>query len=274
MPEAENDEFEQEDDIYGDIDQSNDFLDSDEAEKKEDKLEYTDEEKEQYGKAMSKRIGKEVSKRKVLEDQNRVLNERLSTLEDNIHSQNNKSVIDDIDSRMASLKLKRDEMYELGDIDGDVEDEWQDLRLEKRDAEYQKRDEPVKREPQQAPKQPPVQKVPDAQQEWLDENEWYSKGGDTTKQANDVFQELLDEGYDTNHDGMYKEFDKRLSKDDKSEPVKREPGAPPPATPRGGGDPPKPRSKLSNDDFDMMTEMGMDPRNPEHRKQLLANKRA
>lgn len=268
------DEFDQEDDMYGDIDQSEDFLDSDDEENNIKKAE-SEFDQEEYGKKVQKRINKEVSKRKILEDQNKVLNDRLSSLEDNFNSQENKNNLVDIDSRMKVLKAKRDEMYELGDINGDVEDEYQDLRLEKRDAERNinnHNDEQsvnVRREP--AAKN--TNTVPDVQQEWLDENEWYSKGDDSTKKANGIFQDLLDEGYNNNHPGMYKEFDKRLSENN-DDVINREPGAPPGANPNGGGGKkPVQKSKLTNDDFEMMTEMGMDPRNPNHRKQLLANKR-
>jgi len=278
MPEAATVEEETEDE-YADIDQSEDFLDSDkeevleaeEEEKKEEK--YTDEEKRQYGRNVKRRIDKEVGMRKELEDKNYILSNRLSELEAKFEHQNASNHSDNIDTRMTDLKKKRVAMYESGDIDPTTEDEWQDLRREKREAEYRKAQvNNEKPQPQQA--QEPQRSQ--AEQNWLDGNDWFDgaiNDGDSQK-AKDKFAELLEDGYSRDHPMLYKKLDKFMEGDTEEPKQKRE-SAPPPAKPNGSGNKrPTSKAKLNREDFDMMTEMGMDPRNPEHRKQLLANRRA
>lgn len=281
MPDNSNEQYEDtENDLdnqYNDIDQSNDFLDSDAedagtASGKSD----TSSEEEHYGKRVQKRISQEVSKRKVLEDENRLLNNRVSDLESKFEQNNADTEMGDIDARMESLGKKRKDMYDVGDIDPDIEDQWQDLRIEKREAESKNKS-PSKPAGDNANAR--AQNV--AQDNWLEENEWYGTNGDKVKtdKANGVFQEMLDQGFNEQHPGTYQEFSKRMNTnadtdiDDDTDDGRGNP-PPPPAAPTGGA--PKlaaNKGKLTTADFDMMTEMGLDPRNAIHRKQLLSNKK-
>ena len=264
MPEEENE--------FDDIDQSNDYLDSDKEEKLEleedtaKEEEPKEEEKEEYGSKVQKRINKEVSKRKLLEDENRSLNDRLSNLENQVNHSSQTNADADLDARATALKAKRQEMYDVGDIDPKVEDDWQDVRHEQRQSAERK----AYNEQQQA-QQPAQQQrqIPKAQQDWMQENsDWYGVDKERTDNANSTFQAILDDGYSEAHEGAYKEFDKRLTPTES----KRE-QAPPTAAPSGNGGAPTNKGKLTQDDFVMMREMGMDPHNIEHRKQLISNKR-
>lgn len=289
--------FEEDDDIYADIDQSNDleeldneFLDSDEEERLERKSKPKPKEEDddaEYGKKVQKRISREVSKRKKLEDENLVLNQRLSNLEQKFENKAVNSEMIDIDSRMALVKEKRDKMYEFGDLDPAVEDEWQDLRNEKRGAEYRNQ----ARETERVNATNKQSAIPKAQQEWLDDNDWYFDADNkNSKVAADKYDEMVNkEGYNPNHPGTYKELDKRMNakgiaeddsdfEDDTDDNLMqdRDEVPPPPANPNSGGGGRQRKSskaKLTRSDFDMMNEMGLDPRNAEHRKQLLKNKR-
>jgi len=262
---------------FDDIDQTDDFLDSDKEEEQEqaeapEPIHVAKNDFDDYGKKVQKRIGQEISKRKVLEDENRSLNERLSNLETTVHVNTQETNDADLKQRMQSVQAKRKEMYDVGDIDPQVEDEWQDLRYEQKQANERK----------QAPKQEAAPQRPsmsEAQQDWMTANsDWYGVDEERTAKANDAFQSVLDDGFNENHPGAYKEFDKRLQvappEPEPEPPATPREKAPPPASPSGNNSVPKSKAKLSQADFVMMQEMGMDPRNPEDRKALLAQRRA
>lgn len=249
--ELEYDDIDQEEDV---VEATEDFLDSDKEEKE------SEPEEEEYGKRVQKRINQEVSKRKQLESDNKALADRLANLEHTFYAKASEEQNKSLDTRMTELKAKRKEMYELGDIDPDLEDEWQDLRLEQRERSRQ----------QKTPQQQQQPDIPRAQQSWLDDNsDWYGVDEAKTKQANEKFQEMLDAGFDANHHGAYLELSKRVNT-----PTTRRESAPPPAGPSGSSGKPVSKAKLTQVDFEMMSEMGLDPRNAEHRKQLLSNRSA
>ena len=248
--------------------QNDDYLDSEQEEESEPEY-VAKNDYEDYGKKVKKRINQEVSKRKVLEDENKALSNRLSNLETQVHSRQEAHDNADLDKRMDTMRAKRKEMYDVGDIDPQVEDEWQDLRYEQKQANARKEQAPQQQQAQQA------RAIPQAQQAWMDENrQWYGVDEERTASANEVFQSVLDDGYSEEHPGAYKEFNKRMNTNTPPpEEPNRPAAAPPTAMPTGSGGAPKPKGKLTQSDFSMMREMGLDPQNVEHRKQLLANRR-
>lgn len=232
---------------------------------------------EEYGKRVQKRINKEISKRKALEDQNRELQERLNRVEKRFEEQDAQQEMRSIDSKLKDLAQKRKDMYDMGDIDPDIEDQYQDLRFEKKQLEARNKA-PDRQQDGYVPNRASEQQVRfnGAQQEWLDDNDWYTGANGTdpsTVRANQIYINMIQsEGFSPEHPGTYKELTRRMS----AQPKPRG-NRPPPTVAPTGSSPGNPsvrgKAKLTRDDFNAMEEMGMNPNNPLHRKEWLSNKK-
>jgi len=161
--------------------------------------------KEPYSSRVKNRISKEVSKRKVLEDQNKALEERLAKLESNAQEQN-KNVLQNTYQKV-SQELK--EAIEGGNTEKQVElmDQMAEVR-----SKIQTNQQPVKEE---IKSQTPEVQVPEIAQKWIGKNShWWNKPGfnAATQMSYAIDKDLTEEGFDINDPEYYTEMDKRMSK--------------------------------------------------------------
>ena len=161
--------------------------------------------KEPYSARVKNRIAKEVSKRKVVEDQNKALEERLAKLESNAQEQN-KNVIQNTYQKV-SQELK--EAIEGGNTEKQVElmDQMAEVR-----SKIQTTQQPVKEE---AKSQTPEVQVPEIAQKWIGKNShWWNKPGfnAATQMSYAIDKDLTEEGFDIHDPEYYAEMDKRMSK--------------------------------------------------------------
>tara|TARA_R100000697_G_scaffold94464_1_gene106370 strand:- start:781 stop:1698 length:918 start_codon:yes stop_codon:yes gene_type:complete len=161
--------------------------------------------KEPYSSRVKNRISKEVSKRKVLEDQNKALEERLAKLESNAQEQN-KNVLQNTYQKV-SQELK--EAIEGGNTEKQVElmDQMAEVR-----SKIQTNQQPVKEETKS---QTPEVQVPEIAQKWIGKNShWWNKPGfnAATQMSYAIDKDLTEEGFDINDPDYYTEMDKRMSK--------------------------------------------------------------
>ena len=161
--------------------------------------------KEPYSSRVKNRISKEVSKRKVLEDQNKALEERLAKLESNAQEQN-KNVLQNTYQKV-SQELK--EAIEGGNTEKQVElmDQMAEVR-----SKIQTNQQPVKEETKS---QTPEVQVPEIAQKWIGKNShWWNKPGfnAATQMSYAIDKDLTEEGFDINDPEYYTEMDKRMSK--------------------------------------------------------------
>ena len=161
--------------------------------------------KEPYSSRVKNRISKEVSKRKVLEDQNKALEERLAKLESNAQEQN-KNVLQNTYQKV-SQELK--EAIEGGNTEKQVElmDQMAEVR-----SKIQTNQQPVKEENKS---QTPEVQVPEIAQKWIGKNShWWNKPGfnAATQMSYAIDKDLTEEGFDINDPDYYTEMDKRMSK--------------------------------------------------------------
>lgn len=161
--------------------------------------------KEPYSARVKNRIAKEVSKRKVVEDQNKALEERLAKLESNAQEQN-KNVLQNTYQKV-SQELK--EAIEGGNTEKQVElmDQMAEVR-----SKIQTTQQPVKEE---AKSQTPEVQVPEIAQKWIGKNShWWNKPGfnAATQMSYAIDKDLTEEGFDIHDPEYYAEMDKRMSK--------------------------------------------------------------
>lgn len=161
--------------------------------------------KEPYSSRVKNRISKEVSKRKVLEDQNKALENRLAKLESNAQEQN-KNVLQNTYQKV-SQELK--EAIEGGNTEKQVElmDQMAEVR-----SKIQTNQQPVKEETKS---QTPEVQVPEIAQKWIGKNShWWNKPGfnAATQMSYAIDKDLTEEGFDINDPEYYTEMDKRMSK--------------------------------------------------------------
>ena len=161
--------------------------------------------KEPYSARVKNRIAKEVSKRKVVEDQNKALEERLAKLESNAQEQN-KNVLQNTYQKV-SQELK--EAIEGGNTEKQVElmDQMAEVR-----SKIQTTQQPIKEE---AKSQTPEVQVPEIAQKWIGKNShWWNKPGfnAATQMSYAIDKDLTEEGFDIHDPEYYAEMDKRMSK--------------------------------------------------------------
>ena len=223
------------------------------------------EEDEAYGKKVQKRINKLVAQRNVEREENRQLRDRVGQLEEKFTASDHKRESREINDKVAEIKKRKMAFMDEGEYEKaeDLNDELFDLKIEQRNKPKQ-----VEREAPQTPQ------IPEAQQAWVDSNEWYGSNAQAPKAqyANALYQEIVNEGYDPDDADTYSELDKRLDNTNpQNKPVRKPPGQIPPD--RGSVSGSSTQVKFTQRDVNTMREYGLDPNDPAQRKEWLNNKR-
>lgn len=247
----------------------------------EEKEEFTDEEKDAYGKRVQKRINQlngKIHERddiiaKQQKDQEELRN-RFQELEKKIAKADDSREANEINDRINKIAERRASFINDGDYDSALalDDELIDLKIKKRDISRLEDSGRVE-DPQDSPVsayEPPVPQnyVPEAQREWLVENDWYFNPHKLSeaKKANDVYISMINEGFDPEDEETYKVLSKRLA-------PKKAP--PPSAQPDRGRNTGRPRSvQFTERDKERMRDYNLDPNNEKHRNAWLKEKRA
>lgn len=242
----------------------------------EEKEDYTDEEKEEYGKRVQKRINQlngKIHERDDIIDRQRAdqeeLRKKIEALESRFVESDTHRESEEIDSRLSEVQKRRVALLDDGDYENAIalDDELLDLKLRKRDlsTKQAKVDKEVVDE-----YRPPVtqSQMPDAQREWLNDNEWYFNPGklDDATKANNLYMSMIKEGYDPEEPETYEELTRRLQP---------RPKPPPTSSPDRGRVIGKAKTaQMTKHDLERMRDFNLDPNNEKHRKAWLAEKRA
>lgn len=234
----------------------------DEPEAKPVKKDKTDDD-EDYSRKVQKRIDKLVAERNIERQRAQELQERLERIENRFAEADNAYEQRTISDRIAALRRQKVEAMEIGEFDrvADIDDEIMELRTMPRPAQQQ-RQQPVQ---QQAPE------LPEAQQAWLAENDWFYNPAKAQlkEKASQAYLKLVqEEGFDPNEPETYAELDKRLN-------VKRTQAAPPPAGVNRGGatNSGNTGAKFTAEDARFMRDWGLDPNDATARAEFLKQKR-
>lgn len=244
-------------------------LDDDQDESHDDEPKSTkskgyDDDSEEYSKKVQKRINKLVAERNAERDARIYLEQQAARYQEALVS----SYDDDIDTRIGAIKKQRIALLADGEIEEaeNLNDQLIDLKIRKDEIIRQKR---VAQEAVQRQQQPPSNALPEPQVDWLTRNSWYydNSKADKAKAANDVYLSLVnDEGYDPHDPDLYAELDRRIK------PTARQ-QAPTGLTPnRGSYSEAKNSSQFSQRDQKLMREFGLNPNDPEQRKEWIRNK--
>ncbi len=255
-------------DIVDDPVVENDDSDNDDSTDDEPKAKkpkgHDDDDSEEYSKKVQKRINKLVAERNAEREARIYLEQQQARYQEALVS----SYDDDIDTKIGAIKKKRVELLADGEIEEaeNLNDQLIDLKIRKDEIIRQKR---AVQEHVQRQQQPQSDDLPDPQKEWLTRNNWYydKEKADKARAANDMYLSLVnDEGYDPHDPDLYAELDRRIK------PTARQ-QAPTGLTPnRGSYSESKSSSQFSQRDQKLMREFGLDPNNPEQRKEWIRNK--
>jgi len=251
-----------------DIDESSVIEDQSESQEEVNKSEQED--KEAYSKRVQKRINKihwqnqqEIKKR---DEQLNALKQELEEIKKHQKSQAEDSQFTGLQDKQKDLMNRRKDAMEIGDYDAvnTIDDELMDIKIQLKskpstdtkqttDNNYQ---EMQQRQEQQQP-------VNEAFAEWQNRNKWVFDQAQQSRlaKANQVYSQLLQEGYDEEELETYQELDKRLKKvlppavgaPDRGQTVGNEKG-------------------FTAEDRKMMVGFGLNPNDPSARKLWLKNK--
>lgn len=247
---------------------------TDEAPEEAPEEKYTPEEKEEYGKRVQKRINQLNSKiherDDIIEHERRAredLQQRLDELENRFVESDAQRTATEIDAKLSDIQKQRLKLLDDGDYENAIalDDELLELKLKKREIATA----PVSKAepPRDTPKVPQTAQIPDAQREWLNDNDWYfnpNKAQEAQK-ANEVYLTMMREGYDADDPDTYQELTRRIKPRQKPTP---------PSAPDRGKVTGQKKPMLTNQDLEKMRDFGLDPNNPSHRDAWLAEKRA
>lgn len=226
------------------------------------------EDEEEYGKKVQKRINKLVAERNVEREENRRNSERLAELEAKLNERETMQQESEISERLAEIKRRKMEFMDEGEYEKaeELNDELLDLKL-KQHVKPQKQEQSYE-QPQQ-----PVE-LPTAQKAWIESNDWYGKNAGSAKAryANDLYIEIVNEGYDPNDEETYKELDNRLG--NSSQKPSRSARPPSPSAPdRGGAVGSTQKTGITQRDIVRMRDFGLDPNDTAQRDLWIKNKR-
>lgn len=235
----------------------------DEPEAKPVKKDKADED-DDYSRKVQKRIDKLVAERNIERQRAQELQDRLERIEHRFAEADDAYEQRTVTDKIAELRRRKIEAMEVGEFDrvADIDDEIMELRTKPRPAQQQ-RQQPVQQ--QQAPE------LPEAQQAWLAENDWFYNPHKAAlkEKANQTYLKLVqEEGFDPDEPDTYTELDKRLN-------VKRTQAAPPPAGVNRGGatNSSSAGSKFTAEDARFMRDWGLDPNDATARAEFLKQKR-
>lgn len=231
-------------------------------------------EEEEYGKKVQKRINKLVAERNIADEESNKLRTRLEKLEAREAERDSQRNELEVSGKISDIKRRKLELMDEGSYAEaeDLNDELLDLKIKQKSKPTQA---PIEDQPRPAETQAPNQGMPEAQQSWIEGNDWYGANASAPKAqyANALYQELIAEGHDANDPDTYSELDKRLGNESESKPKRSTPpsqGAPDRGATAGnkGGKP-----KFTQSDVRTMRDYGLDPNDASQRSEWLRNKR-
>jgi hypothetical protein len=245
-------------------------------EAREEAVDVSEEQGDDYGPKVQKRIQKLVTQRreaevqaKQIQEQNAQLQKRLERLEQG----SQKSAEENFNQRYQQTKSALHKAVEEGDTDAQVnfQEQMADMRAAMRIAEMQKQQRqqrsvsPTVGRAQQAAQNP----APPKAMNWWQQNNWFNAAGfeRETAAARAIDVQLDLEGYDKNSDDYYDHLNNRLQKvfpelSSGSSPSKPRTKSRPPVAPTTGGSSYKGnRVRMSQDHLRMARELGINDAN-------------
>ena len=245
-------------------------------EAREEAVDVSEEQGDDYGPKVQKRIQKLVTQRreaevqaKQIQEQNAQLQKRLERLEQG----SQKSAEENFNQRYQQTKSALHKAVEEGDTDAQVnfQEQMADMRAAMRIAEMQKQQRqqrsvsPTVGRAQQAAQNP----APPKAMSWWQQNNWFNAAGfeRETAAARAIDVQLDLEGYDKNSDDYYDHLNNRLQKvfpelSSGSSPSKPRTKSRPPVAPTTGGSSYKGnRVRMSQDHLRMARELGINDAN-------------
>jgi len=268
----ENDTYAVDDELDTELESNDESVELENVEQNNDDGKH--EEDEGYGKKVQKRINKLVAERNITKEENNQLRGRLEQLELRAHDDDSKREADEVGEKISELKRRKLELMDEGSYADaeELNDELLDLKIK------QKSNTPAKQVVQEQQSNADTQhnqanqELPEAQANWIADNDWYGKGSKAkSNYANEVYQELVAEGYDPQDEDTYGELDKRLGNTTKKKSNERPPSgnAPNRGSVVGSN---SGQTKMTNRDVSMMRDFGLDPNDAGQRKEWLKNK--
>ena len=236
-----------------------------------------------YGKKVQRRINKEVAKRKILEDKNLELQQRLDEVEEKVNNQTKEGEIASVDQEILNLKARRKELYASEDDDAldkidEITDELADLRHQRNslaNSNSQENSNNKKTNNNGSVEQQGDQsRVSEAEQNWLSANsDWFGHGGEKQSKAFIVAKELNKEGFDHTDSSFYEELDSRLNENFKNSEREAEPtGATTNQSRSNVEETEQGNVKFTNKDRMLMDRLQLDPDDPKQRQKWLKEK--
>lgn len=185
---------------------------------------YTKKEKfEKYSRSVQRRISKEIKQREILRTENEALKNRLDSIENKLQKETQDSEANVLANRIrnaTSIKqqLMEDAEYDqVAQVDNDImQMKIMQAKMEERAQQGQYTDpNTAESDKAEAPQEPAPNKepidVPEAQTQWIKNNDQFGKNKPFTAYVNATYDMLLEEGYDPEDESMYKELDVRTN---------------------------------------------------------------
>jgi hypothetical protein len=262
---------------------------------------------DRYSRSVQRRINKEVKQREQLRAQNEELRHRLENVESHM-SQNYErqeqdkfqSELNTLTNRIKNASAIKAQLLEDGDyaqlakVDDDImQMRIHQARLEERDqnikyaAEQQRNGnqqgqqeyDPNTQYENQDPNQKAQEYIPEVQKQWINSNKRYAQDSNYAQYVDNVYDDLLDEGYDPESGNLYQELNKRTGTRPQQIRQPNQQASRPQAAPAPNVAQAQARSTgnakgITESDKVKMRNWGMNPNDPNTRKEWLRNKRA
>jgi len=225
-------------------------------------------EKEEYSKRVTKRIGKEVSKRKKMEAERDAYRNRFEEMQTELadFKKEEKGRLEITTKELqdrATTALEEGNTEEFTNLNSQV--------MDNKVSMARSEPEPFRQEPAAAAPEEESHRA-GAAQGWLDDNGWADADSDDfdankAQRAQRIEQQLTREGYSVKDPATYEELDLRMNPKmgDRKTSTAHVPG-------RETSPPAAGTKRLSQENLHRMEQYGMNPHDPEHRKEWLAAK--
>lgn len=225
-----------------------------------------EDERQAYSRRVQKRIDKmhykhqvELEKRdKEIEALKNKFIEFESSYQEQAHKQNTES----LESKQKDLWARRKEALEIGDYDtlNEIDKDLLEIKVKQNAEPKSSRQESP---PERQTDNQPAPVVNHALEAWQLKNQWVFDQKQTArlKKANDVFQEVLNDGFDIEEPETYDEIDKRLKR-----------VLPPPTGAPDRGQVTSNTQGFTAEDKKLMREFGLNPNDAQARKLWIKNR--
>jgi hypothetical protein len=235
-------------------------------------IESDDDGETHYSKKVEKRINKLVAERNAERDRVAQLERDLNAVKAKTGKDYTEQDASEITNKITQLKAQRKQFADVLSDSYDyeeaerIDDELIDLRLQEREARNSKNAQQHRQEEANQPTPPS-----EAMQDWQERNGWVfrpDKHKDRLNNANQIYDQLLKDGFDANDEDTYKELDKRLA--GKSTQSRERPETN--GVARGETSSPNETKGFTNADKEAMRKWGLNPNDAEARTEYMRNK--